>query len=94
MLPETAGSGTLATLAVTGEPFLELLGIVAGGWQMGRAALAADRLLRPDPGSEFLTHKILGSRFYADHVLPRSAGLRHAVVAGAGATLAYAESAF
>ena len=26
MLPETAGSGTLATLAVTGEPFLELLG--------------------------------------------------------------------
>ncbi|MBS0402928.1 MAG: acyl-CoA dehydrogenase [Proteobacteria bacterium] len=75
-------------------PFLELLGIVAGGWQMGRAALAADRLLKSDPGSEFLTHKILGSRFYADHVLSRSAGLRHAVVAGGAATLAYAEAAF
>ena len=75
-------------------PFLELLGIVAGGWEMGRAGPGADRLLRTGRDSGVLTPQILNSRFYADHVLSRSAGLRHAVVAGAGATLAYAESAF
>ncbi|MBS0467436.1 MAG: acyl-CoA dehydrogenase [Proteobacteria bacterium] len=75
-------------------PFLELLGIVAGGWQMGRAALAAQRLLASSPGSEFLTHKLLSSRFYADHVLSKSAGLRHAIVSGSGATLEFSETAF
>lgn len=82
--PALAGSG----------PFLELLGIVAGAWQMGRAALAADRLLASDPDSEFLSSKSLSCRFYADHVLSRSAGLRHAIVSGADTTLAFSESAF
>lgn len=75
-------------------PFLELLGIVAGGWQMGRAALAAHRLLELDPDSEFLRNKILSCRFYADHVLSKSTGLCHAVVVGGEATLAYSESSF
>ncbi|MCW0037939.1 acyl-CoA dehydrogenase, partial [Acinetobacter baumannii] len=82
--PALAGSG----------PFLELLGIVAAGWQMGRAALAADRLLASDPGSDFLTNKILTCRFYADHVLSKSAGLRHAIVSGSGATLEFSDAAF
>lgn len=82
--PALAGSG----------PFLELLGIVAAGWQMGRAALAADRLLESDPDSEFLSNKILSCRFYADHVLSKSTGLRHAIVSGSGATLTFPESAF
>jgi len=57
-------------------PFLELFGIVAGGWQMGRAALAASKLLRlgeDDP--VFLKAKILSARFYTDHVLVRAASL-------------------
>ncbi|MNT97749.1 hypothetical protein D3C72_2401400 [compost metagenome] len=67
---------------------------MAGGWQMGRAALAANRLLESDPGSEFLSSKILSCRFYVDHVLSKSAGLRHTIVSGAGATLAFPEAAF
>ena len=82
--PALAGSG----------PFLELLGIVSAGWQMGRAAWAANRLLASDPGSDFLTSKILTCRFYADHVLSRSSGLRHAIVSGSGATLELSDSAF
>ncbi|CKI02552.1 acyl-CoA dehydrogenase [Achromobacter xylosoxidans] len=82
--PALAGSG----------PLLELLGIVAAGWQMGRAALAADRLLASDPGSDFLSSKILTCRFYADHILSKSAGLRHAIVSGSDAILDFSEAAF
>jgi 3-(methylthio)propanoyl-CoA dehydrogenase len=76
-------------------PFLDLLGTVACGWQMGRAALAAHRLLRSDSTDKlFLEGKITTSRFYADHVLPNSASLRHTVLHGADATLAMSDAAF
>jgi hypothetical protein len=76
-------------------PLLELFGIVAGGWQMARAALAAQRRLA-EPGSDrdFLQAKLLTARFYADHVLSAAPGLAHAVVHGADATLALADEQF
>ena len=45
-------------------PFLKLMGIVAGGWQMARAALAADM---QGGDQEFLKAKKATARFYADH---------------------------
>ena len=76
-------------------PFLNLLGTVAGGWQLGRAALAAHRLLRDDAVDRvFLEGKLATSRFYADHVLPLAASLSHAVVHGADAALAMRDDAF
>jgi alkylation response protein AidB-like acyl-CoA dehydrogenase len=69
-------------------PFLDLLGTVACGWQMGRAALAAHRLLQSNAeDATFLESKIATSRFYADHVLPLSASHSHTVVHGADAAL-------
>jgi acyl-CoA dehydrogenase len=77
-------------------PLLNLFGIVAGGWQSGRAALAAaDRLVAGDneePG--FYRAKIGTARFYADHVLSQAAGLAHAVTQGAAGVLALEEDAF
>ena len=77
-------------------PLLKLFGTVAGGWQMGRAALAARALL--DSGDnedrDFLTAKIGTARFYADHLLSQAHGLAHAVMHGAAGVLALDEAQF
>ena len=71
-------------------PYLRLCGLVIGGWLLARSALAASRLLR-DGGSDagggsdaiFLREKIGTARFYAEQLLPQTAGLLPAVTAGA-----------
>src|SRR3954467_14864172 len=74
-------------------PFLKLVGIVAGGWQMARAALAAERKM--DSGDKaFLQAKIATARFYGDHVLVQAPGLRDTVVKGAPAVMALNEEQF
>jgi 3-(methylsulfanyl)propanoyl-CoA dehydrogenase len=74
-------------------PFLKLMGIVAGGWQMARAALAAEK--RKSSGdSAFYEAKIATTRFYADHVLVQAPGLRNTVVNGAAGVLALSEEQF
>ena len=73
-------------------PFLKLMGIVAGGWQMARAALAADKLKGGD--QEFLNAKKATARFYADHVLSQAPGLRNTVVNGAAGVMALSEDQF
>jgi acyl-CoA dehydrogenase len=75
--------------SVGAVPFMELFGTVAGGWQMGRAALAARRRLAEGKGEAgFLRAKLATARFYADHVLTRAPGLATAVVEGAEGALA------
>jgi alkylation response protein AidB-like acyl-CoA dehydrogenase len=73
-------------------PFLKLMGIVAGGWQMARAALAAERKMSEDKA--FYGAKIATARFYADHVLVQAPGLRNTVVNGAAGVLALSEEQF
>ena len=76
-------------------PLLSLFGIVAGGWQMARAALAAcECIVRGDGDASFLRAKVLSARFYADHVLTESEGLMQAIVAGSTATLDYPDDQF
>jgi 3-(methylsulfanyl)propanoyl-CoA dehydrogenase len=67
-------------------PYLRLSGLVIGGWLLARSALAASRLLRNASGSDavFLQDKIGTARFYAEQLLPQTAGLLPAVTAGAG----------
>lgn len=63
-------------------PFLEMVGITAGGWAHGLSALAAKRHLE-DGDNKFYRAKLATARFYADHVLPTAAGLVGSVTAGA-----------
>ncbi|MBX3679249.1 acyl-CoA dehydrogenase [Cognatazoarcus halotolerans] len=85
----------IKSASVGAVPFLKLFGIVAGGWQMARAALAAQRLLDAGEGdSAFLSTKIITARFYADHVLSQAAGLGYAIVNGADGALALSEEQF
>ena len=75
--------------SVGAVPFLELFGTVAGGWQMGRAALVAHQRLGEGQGDAgFHRAKLCTARFYADHVLARAPGLALTVVEGAEGALA------
>jgi alkylation response protein AidB-like acyl-CoA dehydrogenase len=73
-------------------PFLKLMGIVAGGWQMARTALAAEKKVSEDKA--FYEAKIATARFYADHVLVQAPGLRNTVVNGAAGVMALSEEQF
>jgi hypothetical protein len=76
-------------------PFLKLLGIVSGGWQMARAALVAQKRLAEEKGEKaFYEAKIKTSRFYADHVLVQAPALRNTIVRGAAGVMALAEEQF
>jgi len=76
-------------------PYLSQAGLVLCGWQLGRAALAAQALLgQADADRDFLQAKIATARFFAEHLLPRAAAHAEAVAAGAHSTMALDESAF
>jgi hypothetical protein len=54
-----------------------LFGVAAGGWQMARAANAAQQMLDADDGdSDFCQAKVLNCLYYARQVLPQ--GRAHA----------------
>jgi hypothetical protein len=74
-------------------PFLKLMGIVAGGWQMARAALIAEKQVQTGDKA-FLQAKIATARFYGDHVLVQAPALRNTVVNGAAGVLALSEEQF
>src|SRR6266536_141809 len=72
-------------------PYLELWGLVVGGWQMGRAALIAAKHLHDGTGdARFLSAKIHTARFYADCLMPQAAGLARTITEGGDSVLAIA----
>jgi 3-(methylthio)propanoyl-CoA dehydrogenase len=76
-------------------PYLKLWGVVAGGWQMARAATtAAERIAANDPDAEFYKAKLATARFYADHVLAQAFWYRHEIKEGAGTVMALAPEQF
>ncbi len=63
--------------------YLRMLGIVAGGWLMAKAAAAAERRLAAsdgDPG--FLRAKLVSARFFADNFLAQTGALQNMFVNG------------
>ena len=69
--------------------YLKLAGIVLGGWQMARAALAAQRKLDAGEGdAQFYKAKIGTARFFADHILSQAGGMRTAIVDGSAGVMA------
>ena len=78
--------------AAASVTLLELMGVVAGGWQLARAAkVATERLAEGDADTAFLSAKPLTARFYATHVLPKAAALRATVVNGSASVMALSE---
>ena len=75
--PKEALAGATAYLAMFGQ--------ATGGWLLARLALGAhEELAAGSDRTDFLESKVVSARFYADHYLPRVAGLLGSVRAGAG----------
>jgi 3-(methylthio)propanoyl-CoA dehydrogenase len=74
--------------------YLKLAGIVHGGWQMARAALAASDRSTVGEEPDFYRAKVVTARFFADHILVGAAALGESIVGGATGTLAFTESQF
>ncbi len=91
-----AKAGSEPRVAFAGAvPFLKLMGVVAGGWQMARAALAAEQRLAAGASDKpFYQAKIATARFFGEHVLTQAPGLRAAVVGGGEAVMALGEDQF
>lgn len=65
-------------------PYLALFGTVAGGWGIAQLALAADAELRAGSwDTAYLEAKITSARFYAEQLLPTTAGYAAQVTSGA-----------
>ncbi|PPR76090.1 MAG: 3-methylmercaptopropionyl-CoA dehydrogenase, partial [Alphaproteobacteria bacterium MarineAlpha3_Bin5] len=63
--------------------YLKLLGIVAGGWLMGKAAMAAEQNKDKNPTKvTFLNSKLLSCRFFADHCLVEAPMLSELLING------------
>jgi acyl-CoA dehydrogenase len=76
-------------------PFLKLMGVVCGGWQLARSALVARQRLSEGKGDKsFYEAKVKTARFYADHVLTQAPALRNTVVHVAAGVMALAEEQF
>ncbi|WP_331694132.1 acyl-CoA dehydrogenase [Pandoraea sputorum] len=73
-------------------PYLKLAGIVLGGWQMGRALLASQKLRDQDPS--FFDAKIGTARFFADHILTQAPGLAQSITEGADSALSLSDAQF
>jgi hypothetical protein len=90
----TAGNDPNAAFAGA-VPFLKLMGIVAGGWQLARAALIAESKINKKEGDQsFYAAKISTARFFGDHVLSQAPGLAATVISGAATVMALTEEQF
>ena len=75
-------------------PFLHLLGITAGGWQMGRAAVIAREKIAAGDTDPFWPAKLATTRFFADHFLTQVPGLAESILAGGAGALEMPEDSF
>jgi hypothetical protein len=75
--------------------YMMLSGTVVGAWQMARAALVAQKKLTADAGNaDFYKAKLITARFYAEELLPRSAGYFEAVTSDSNSAMELAEEQF
>ncbi|MGZ3497421.1 MAG: acyl-CoA dehydrogenase [Vulcanimicrobiaceae bacterium] len=87
--------GDLRKAFACSVPYLKLWGIVAGGWQMARAAqIAAKKIAAGDTDKEFYQAKLQTAKFYATHVLSQGAWLKRQIIDGAGDVMTLPEAAF
>ncbi|TAM73438.1 acyl-CoA dehydrogenase [bacterium] len=76
-------------------PYLKLWGVVAGGWQMARAAqIAAHKIAANDREGDFYKAKLATARFYATNVLSQDIWLQRQIKESSADVLALSEEQF
>jgi len=88
---ETYAGDPVATAAVS-FAYLNLWGIVAGGWLLARGVLAAEAQKNGNP--KFLHAKSLTARFFAEQYLTQAHALKTAAMAGKDAVMGLEEEDF
>ncbi len=86
--------GDLHKAVACSVPYLKLWGIVAGGWQMARAARVAAEKISSGQSDDFYRAKIATAKFYASHILSQSASLQLQIVQGSGDVMALPEELY
>jgi acyl-CoA dehydrogenase len=74
--------------SAVGVDYMMLAGNVVSAWLMGQAALAAQKHIDAGSSDLFYQHKIKTALFFAEHILPRSAGQLQMVKAGSASVMA------
>ena len=70
--------------------FLMMLGVACGGWQMARAAVAAQaRLDGGDVDTDFYAAKVQTARFYAEQAMPRVHAHAASITSGGDTMMAF-----
>jgi 3-(methylthio)propanoyl-CoA dehydrogenase len=73
-------------------PYLRLWGVVAGGWQMARAAeIAAAKIASNDADAEFYKAKLATAKFYSTHVLSQAAWHKRQIIDGSADVMGVSE---
>ncbi|MBV8154448.1 MAG: acyl-CoA dehydrogenase [Candidatus Eremiobacteraeota bacterium] len=89
------GMGDMKKALACSVPYLKLWGVIAGGWQMARAAqIAAAKLAAGDPEAEFFKAKLATAKFYTTHVLSQGAYFKKQIVEGSADVMALSEEQF
>ncbi|MBV8583595.1 MAG: acyl-CoA dehydrogenase [Candidatus Eremiobacteraeota bacterium] len=89
------GMGDMKKALACSVPYLKLWGVIAGGWQMARAAqIAAAKLAAGDPEAEFFKGKLATAKFYTTHVLSQGAYFKKQIVEGSADVMALSEEQF
>ncbi|HTU83128.1 MAG TPA: acyl-CoA dehydrogenase [Candidatus Acidoferrales bacterium] len=89
------GMGDMNKALACSVPYLKLWGVVAGGWQMAKAAqIAAAKIAASDPEAEFYKAKLATAKFYSSHVLSQGAYYKRQILDGSGDVMALTEEQF
>ncbi len=84
-----------AVVQLAAFDYLMLAGTVIGAWQMGRAAEIAHRKLAgKEANADFYKAKIITARFFAEEILPRSAGYLEAATSDSSSAMDLPEEQF
>jgi alkylation response protein AidB-like acyl-CoA dehydrogenase len=75
-------------------PYAKLWGVVAGGWQMARAAGISATKIAAGESDPFYAAKLTTARFYADHVLSQALWLHHEIVNGSASVMTLTEEQY
>ena len=86
--------GDLRKAFACSVPYLKLWGVVAGGWQMARAAKVAAEKIAGGDKDPFYAAEITTAKFYASHVLTQGAWYKRQIIDGAGDVMTLPEDAF
>ena len=76
-------------------PFLEMMGLVSGGWMLARGAIEATRQLADGSGDPaFLEGKLITARYFAEAHLSQAPALLDPIIGGGACVMALDEAQF